>query len=72
MSFAQAFTSFENPNIHDMKLMLCIWCDHHGVIHYMLFEPNGDPAIGLNSCIRDAHQSKNGLNTKFRHDKVIL
>ncbi|GJQ87170.1 hypothetical protein Trydic_g12523 [Trypoxylus dichotomus] len=33
------FTSSARPNIHAVKLMLCIWWDQIGVIHYELFSP---------------------------------
>jgi len=42
----QPGTSTPKPNIHDAKVMLCIWWDQKGVIHYELLEPgqtiNGD------------------------------
>ncbi|UYV84120.1 hypothetical protein LAZ67_X001233 [Cordylochernes scorpioides] len=51
------------PNIHDKKLMLCIWWDQLGVIYYELLQPNetitGEPL-----------KIKRPLYAK-RHDKVI-
>ena len=35
-----ASTSSARPNIHAVKVMLCIWCDHGGVIYYELLKPN--------------------------------
>ena len=34
-----ASTSAAKPNIHDLKLLLCIWWDQLGIVYYELLKP---------------------------------
>jgi len=34
----QQSPSFPKPNIHDKKILLCVWWDWKGIIHYELLE----------------------------------
>lgn len=71
----QPSTSFAKPNIHGMKLMLCIWWDQRGVIYYELLKPN-ETITGeryrtqLMRLSRALKQKRPEFEE--RHDKVIL
>lgn len=70
-----ASTSTAKPNIHGSKVMLCIWWDQLGVVHYELLKPTetitGDryrtQLMRLSRALKDKRPQYNE-----RHDKVIL
>lgn len=70
-----ASTSSAKPNIHGLKLLLCIWWDQLGVIYYELLKPNetitGDRYQLQLMCLSQALKEKRPLYEQ-RHDKVIL
>ena len=70
-----ASTSTAKPNIHGKKLMLCIWWDQLGVIHYELLQPN--ETITGERYQQQLMQLSRALKLKRpqyakRHDKVIF
>jgi len=69
-------TSTSTPNIHDSKIMLCIWWDQKDFVYYELLKPgdsiiSGDryrlQLIRLSRALR-----KKRPEYKQKHDKVIL
>ena len=70
-----ASTSTAKPNIHDSKVMLCIWWDQLGVVYYELLKPTetitGDryrkQLMRLSRGLKDKRPQYND-----RHDRVIL
>lgn len=70
-----ASTSSAKPDIHGLKLLLCIWWDQQGVIYYELLKPNetitGDRYRRQLMCLSRALKEKRSLYEQ-RHDKVIL
>lgn len=70
-----ASTSTPRPNIHGMKLLLCIWWDQLGVVYYELLKP-GETITGERYRTQLMRLSR-ALKEKRpqyaeRHDKVIL
>lgn len=70
-----ATTSTANPNIHGLKIMLCIWWDQLGVVYYELLQPNetitGEvyrrQLMRLSRALRE-----NRPQYAKKHNKVIL
>ncbi|GFX01715.1 mariner Mos1 transposase [Trichonephila clavipes] len=70
-----ASTSTANPNIHGSKVMLSIWWDQLGVVHYELLKPTETitrdryrtQLMRLSRALKDKRPQYND-----RHDKVIL
>lgn len=70
-----ASTSTAKPNIHDSKLMLCIWWDQLGVVYYELLQPSETitGALYRTQLIRLSRTLKEKRpQYSKRHDKVIL
>jgi len=71
----QPSTSMAKPNIHGLKVMLCIWWDQLGVVYYELLQPNetitGDryrlQLMRLSRALKEKRPQY-----EERHDKVIL
>jgi len=73
-SLPSTLTSTPQPNIHDSKIMLCIWWDQKGLV-YELLKP-GDSITGDRYqlqliCLSRALREKRS-EYEQRHDKVIL
>jgi len=62
--------STSRPNIHDSKIMLCIWWDQKGLVYYELLKP-GDSITGERLQLSRALREKRS-EYEQRHDKVIL
>jgi len=70
-----ASTSTAKPNIHEKKLMLCIWWDQLGVVYYELLNPS--ETITGNLYRTQLMRLSRALKEKrpqyySRHDKIIL
>jgi len=75
MMQAKPSTSMTKPNIHDAKLMLCIWWDQLDVVYYELLQPN--EIITEEHYQQQFMQLSQALKQKRpdytkRHDKVIF
>jgi len=70
-----AITSSAKPNIHDSKLLLCIWWDQLNAVHYELLKLNetitGDRYRLQLMPLSRALKEKQPLYEQ-RHDKMIL
>ncbi|GJQ66041.1 hypothetical protein Trydic_g4131 [Trypoxylus dichotomus] len=68
-------TSSARPNIHAVKVMLCIWWDQVGVIYYKLLKPNETITgewyrLQLMRLSQALYEKR--LQYEQRHEKVIL
>jgi len=68
-----ASTSIAKSNIHEKKLMLCIWWDQLSVVYYELLKPNETitGALYRTQLMRLSTQGKT-CHYCSRHDKIIL
>ena len=70
-----ASRSTAKPNIHGIKLLLCIWWDQLGVVYYELLKPNETitGAVYWTQLMRLSWALKEKrAHCYFRNDKVIL
>jgi len=70
-----ASTSTAKPNIHEKKLMLCIWWDQLGVVYYELLKPNETitGALYRTQLMRLSRAFKEKRAHYYsRHNKIIL
>jgi len=66
--------STSRPNIHDSKIMLCIWWDQKDLVYYELLKPGDsitDDRYRL-QLIRLSYALRKRPEHEQRHDKIIL
>lgn len=72
----QPSTSTAKPNIHARKLLLCIWWDQRGVVHYEFLQP-GETVTAERYCqqlirVSDALDAKRPYTGKGRRSVLLL